>query len=132
MTEIRGKYRAFVTIGDNNVERGEELAKELSSSEHLPLFCFRTNRWFYRNAQYVKCDILDWEEQVTVFEAARNNSPHNSCDIVIANAGIGRGTGDSLFKLDGKLSQMSKPWQADPNFRSPWVTRKAWIEDYPG
>jgi hypothetical protein len=37
-----------------------------------------------------------------MFEAAKNNSPHKSVDIVIANAGIGRGTGDSLFKLDGK------------------------------
>jgi NAD(P)-dependent dehydrogenase (short-subunit alcohol dehydrogenase family) len=55
-----------------------------------------------RNAQFIKCDILSWDDQVSMFEAARNNSPHKSVDIVIANAGIGRGTGDSLFKLDGK------------------------------
>ena len=60
----------------------------------------------FRNSQFVKCDILQWEDQVTMFEEARNKSPNKSIDIVIANAGIGRGTGDSLFKLDGELSQV--------------------------
>lgn len=56
----------------------------------------------FSNAQFIKCDILEWEDQINMFEAAVKNSPHKSCDIVIANAGIGRGTGDSLFKLDGR------------------------------
>ncbi|PMD37857.1 short chain dehydrogenase/ reductase [Hyaloscypha variabilis F] len=83
---------AFVTIGDNNVSRGEEIAKELGL-----------------NAQFIKCDILSWDDQVSMFEAAQNNSPHKSVDIVIANAGIGRGTGDSLFKLDDCNGPPVKP-----------------------
>ncbi|KAH7395530.1 short chain dehydrogenase/ reductase [Cadophora sp. MPI-SDFR-AT-0126] len=83
---------AFVTIGDNNVERGETIAKELGP-----------------NAQFITCDILEWEDQVIMFEAAVTNSPHKSCDIVIANAGIGRGTGDSLFKLDDVNGPPVKP-----------------------
>ncbi|UDD62199.1 hypothetical protein AFCA_009527 [Aspergillus flavus] len=54
------------------------------------------------NAQFVKCNITSWEEQVSVFEAAIANSPSKSCDIVIANAGISRASGDSLWPLDGK------------------------------
>lgn len=37
-----------------------------------------------------------------MFEAAITNSPHKSCDIVIANAGISRASGDDLWPLDGK------------------------------
>jgi NAD(P)-dependent dehydrogenase (short-subunit alcohol dehydrogenase family) len=50
----------------------------------------------YRNAQFVKCDTTSWENQVSMFEAAIAHSPHKSCDIVIANAGISRASGDDL------------------------------------
>lgn len=36
-----------------------------------------------------------------MFDAAVAKSPHRSCDIVIANAGVGRGDGDPLCALDG-------------------------------
>jgi NAD(P)-dependent dehydrogenase (short-subunit alcohol dehydrogenase family) len=36
-----------------------------------------------------------------MFEAAITHSPHMSCDIVIANAGISRASGDDLWPLDG-------------------------------
>ncbi len=59
-----------------------------------------------------------------MFEAAVANSPHRSCDIVIANAGIGRGTGDSLFKLDGeKKSRYSCLF---PMKKESQLTLKAW------
>jgi NAD(P)-dependent dehydrogenase (short-subunit alcohol dehydrogenase family) len=51
---------------------------------------------------FVKCDIQDWDQQVAVFEAAITKSPSKSCDIVIANAGISRSGGDSLWVLDGE------------------------------
>jgi len=38
-----------------------------------------------------------------MFEAAIKNSPHKSCDIVIANAGISRASGDDLWLLDGNI-----------------------------
>lgn len=55
---------------------------------------------FSRNAsQFVKCDVRSWDDQVRVFESAILESPSNSCDIVVANAGI---VGvDDLYKLDG-------------------------------
>jgi NAD(P)-dependent dehydrogenase (short-subunit alcohol dehydrogenase family) len=78
---------AYVTIADVNVERGEDLARELAP-----------------NAQFVKCNTVSWDEQVAVFEAAIANSPSKSCDVVIANAGISRASGDSLWPLDGASS----------------------------
>ncbi|OJJ55570.1 hypothetical protein ASPSYDRAFT_158185 [Aspergillus sydowii CBS 593.65] len=83
---------AFVTIADLNVERGEQVARELAP-----------------NAQFVKCNIVNWDEQVQVFEAAIANSPSKSCDIVIANAGISRANGDSLWPLDDVNAPPVKP-----------------------
>lgn len=39
-----------------------------------------------------------------MFEAAIAHSPHKSCDIVIANAGISRASGDDLWPLDSRES----------------------------
>jgi NAD(P)-dependent dehydrogenase (short-subunit alcohol dehydrogenase family) len=39
-------------------------------------------------AQFVKCDVRSWDDQVRMFEEAVSTSPSKSCDIVIANAGI--------------------------------------------
>ncbi|PGH21653.1 hypothetical protein AJ80_03086 [Polytolypa hystricis UAMH7299] len=62
---------AYVTFGDLNEDNGHELASELPGK-----------------AQFVKCDVRSWDDQVQLFEAAVSNSPSKSCDIVIANAGI--------------------------------------------
>lgn len=75
---------AFVTFGDVN-ERGAELEKEVGSAK----------------AKFVRCDIRNWEDQKRMFETARALSPNRSCDIVIANAGLSRSFGDTLWKLDG-------------------------------
>ncbi|KAJ5497400.1 hypothetical protein N7463_009387 [Penicillium fimorum] len=83
---------AFVTIADLDEVRGQELAKELSP-----------------NAQFVKCNITSWDDQVQMYEAAIANSPHNSCDIVIANAGISRASGDDLWPLDDVNEPPVKP-----------------------
>lgn len=79
---------AFVTFGDLH-PRGEELEKELNADG--------------AKAAFVKCDIRDWDDQIKLFETAKTKSPHNSVDVVIANAGISRSSGDSLWNLDGKL-----------------------------
>ncbi|KAL2785991.1 hypothetical protein BJX66DRAFT_347061 [Aspergillus keveii] len=83
---------AYVTIADVNVERGQQLAAELAP-----------------NSQFVKCNIVSWDEQVSVFEAAIANSPSRSCDVVIANAGISRASGDSLWPLDDINAPPVKP-----------------------
>lgn len=76
---------SFVTFCDMNL-RGNDIEKELGSDR----CCF------------VECDIRDWDAQVRTFKAAKTKSPHNSVDIVIANAGISRVGVDSLWKLDGR------------------------------
>ncbi|KAL4966597.1 putative short chain dehydrogenase/reductase [Aspergillus stella-maris] len=86
------KAGAYVTIADTNVERGKEVTKELAP-----------------NAQFIPCNITSWEDQVSTFEAAISNSPHNSCDIVIANAGISRASGDDLWPLDDINQPPVKP-----------------------
>lgn len=78
---------AFVTIADLNDERGKAIEEELNASGN--------------NCVFVKCDIRDWDDQKNMFETAKSKSPENSVDIVIANAGISRASGDSLWNLDG-------------------------------
>ncbi|OAL34962.1 hypothetical protein AYO20_05677 [Fonsecaea nubica] len=74
---------SYVTIADVNEELGAETVAELGE-----------------NSQFIKCDVTNWDDQVRVFEAASKNSPHKSCDIVIANAGIvGH---DDMFTLQGE------------------------------
>lgn len=78
---------AFVTFGDLH-PRGADIEKELNSNGE--------------NVAFVKCDIRSWDDQIKLFETAKNKSPSRSVDIVIANAGISRSSGDSLWALDGK------------------------------
>lgn len=78
---------AFVTFGDLH-SRGTEIEQELNANGVKTAF--------------VNCDIRNWEDQIRLFEAARLKSPNKSVDIVIANAGISRSSGDSLWTLDGK------------------------------
>ena len=80
---------AYVTFGDTNDARGRQLEAELNES------C--------RRVMFVRCNISEWDDQVRMFEKAIEASPNRSCDIVVANAGISRSSGDSLWKLDGKL-----------------------------
>ena len=79
---------AYVTIGDF-ADRGEDIAKELNEKYGKEVCVF------------VKVDIRDWNQQVAMFETAKSRSPENSVDIVIANAGISRSSGDSMWQLDG-------------------------------
>jgi NAD(P)-dependent dehydrogenase (short-subunit alcohol dehydrogenase family) len=78
---------AFVTFGDVH-PRGDSLAAELNADAE--------------KAAFVKCDIREWDDLVAVFETAKAKSPLKSVDVVIANAGISRSSGDSLWNLDGK------------------------------
>lgn len=80
---------AFVTFGDLS-ERGKEIEKELNADGDRVAF--------------VKCDIRSWDEQKTLFETAVSKSPSHSVDVVLANAGISRSSGDSLWNLDGMRS----------------------------
>ena len=68
---------------------------------------------------FVKCDTRVWEDQVKMFEAAASRSPNNSVDIVIANAGVGRGAGDPMMQLEGML-----PARFKTHMPSEWLSCK--------
>lgn len=85
---------AFVTFADVN-DRGKDIEKELNANG--------------KRCVYVKCDIRDWDQQKAMFETAKAQSPANSVDIVIANAGISRSSGDSLWNLDSPDGEPTKP-----------------------
>ena len=53
------------------------------------------------NVCFIKADTRAWDDQLRMFEAAISESPHKSVDIVIANAGVGRGSGDPMMALEG-------------------------------
>lgn len=93
--------RAYVTIADVDKVNGARLASKLSGCiisklNQQPMNLILVNS----KTQFVECDVTIWEDQVNVFELAMANSPHKSCDIVIANAGISGP--DPLFVLDGE------------------------------
>ncbi|KAF6819032.1 AdhA [Colletotrichum musicola] len=85
---------AFVTFGDVN-PRGKDIERELNANGMCSAF--------------VECDIRDWDQQKAMFETAKSRSPHKSVDIVIANAGISRSSGDSLWNLDDPNGEPTKP-----------------------
>lgn len=76
------EHGAFVTVADMDAKRGEALEAELKGK-----------------LKFVKCNIKSWVDQVALFEAAVADG--RGIDVVIANAGISRSSGDSLWKLDG-------------------------------
>lgn len=80
---------AFVTFADL-ADRGEAIQRELNTARNCCAF--------------VRADIRSWDDQKKVFEIAQSRSPSRSVDIVIANAGISRSSGDSLWTLDGRVS----------------------------
>jgi NAD(P)-dependent dehydrogenase (short-subunit alcohol dehydrogenase family) len=58
---------------------------------------------------FVKCDTRSWDDQVRMFEAAISKSPSKSVDVVIGNAGVGRGSGDPMMSLEDPSSTPTKP-----------------------
>ncbi|KAI9148727.1 hypothetical protein HJFPF1_10769 [Paramyrothecium foliicola] len=86
---------AFVTFADVNGERGSSIEAELNANGTVCIF--------------VQCDIRDWDQQKIVFETAKMKSPNKSVDVVIANAGISRSSGDSLWNLDDPEGEPTKP-----------------------
>jgi len=60
-----------------------------------------------RNAQFFKCDVRSWDDQLKLFKAAIANSPSKCVDIVIANAGIS-GV-DVMFKTEDPDKDPEKP-----------------------
>ncbi|KAJ9605915.1 hypothetical protein H2200_009764 [Cladophialophora chaetospira] len=86
------KAGAFVTFCDINEEKGKALEAGIGA-----------------NVAFVKCDTRSWEDQIQVFETAYSKSPQKSVDIVIANAGVGRGAGDPLMQLEDPFKTPTQP-----------------------
>ncbi|KAF2463902.1 NAD(P)-binding protein [Lindgomyces ingoldianus] len=102
---------AFVTFGDVN-PRGHEIAKELNAKHGRECTAF------------IKVDIQDWGQQNAMFELAKQKT--GFVDVVIANAGISRSSGDSLWNLDDPNGDPTKPELriVDVNLRGNFYTWK--------
>jgi NAD(P)-dependent dehydrogenase (short-subunit alcohol dehydrogenase family) len=85
---------ANVTIADVN-ERGHALASELNTQHSREC------------AVFIKVDIRDWDQQKAMFDLAVKT--WGFVDVVIANAGISRSSGDSLWNLDDPNGEPTKP-----------------------
>ena len=85
---------ANVTIADIN-KRGYDLADELNKKHGS------------ERTVFVEVDIRDWEQQKKMFETTLTK--FGTVDIVIANAGISRSSGDSLWNLDDRSGEPIKP-----------------------
>jgi NAD(P)-dependent dehydrogenase (short-subunit alcohol dehydrogenase family) len=85
---------ANVTIADVN-KRGYEIADELNKE-------YGSGR-----TVFVEVDIRDWDQQKHMFDIALTK--FGAIDIVIANAGISRSSGDSLWNLDDPNEEPVKP-----------------------
>ncbi|KAM7212131.1 hypothetical protein V8F06_012494 [Rhypophila decipiens] len=88
---------SFVTFGDVNEARGKAIEKELNDAAGKEVCAF------------VTVDIRNWDQQKLMFQTAKDKSPANSVDVVIANAGISRSSGDSLWNLDDPNGEPTKP-----------------------
>lgn len=85
---------ANATIADVN-KRGYDLADEINK-EHGA-----------ERTVFVEVDIRDWDQQKKMFDLTL--SKFGSVDVVIANAGISRSSGDSLWNLDDPNGEPVKP-----------------------
>ena len=67
---------ATVVIGDINVEKGDQLIRDLRKKTGNP------------KLHFFHCDVTDWQSQVQFFKDAVKASPHGGIDTVVANAGV--------------------------------------------
>ena len=83
---------AFVTIGEFNPERGEQLVIELGQDK----------------VAFVRCDVRVWQDQVGLFKTALEKSPSKGIDVVFANAGIS-GADDVFRPTEGPDGEPVEP-----------------------
>ncbi|KAH3999403.1 hypothetical protein HBI25_123110 [Parastagonospora nodorum] len=88
------EHGAKVTIADVN-KRGYDLSAELNKT------------YGEERTIFVEVDIRDWDQQKNMFEYAM--SKFGAIDVVIANAGISRSSGDGLWNLDDPNGEPTKP-----------------------
>ena len=77
-------------IADLSEENGKKVQQETSGS-----------------TTFVRCDVTSWEDQLAAFKKAKEFSPNNEIDIVVANAGIS--TRDEIFANDIEKDEPEKP-----------------------
>lgn len=62
------------STGDIAKDRGEALVQELGAD----------------NVAFVPCDVLSWNDQLSLFKTALSMSPSKTIDVVFANAGLNK------------------------------------------
>lgn len=88
------EHGASVTIADVN-KRGYDLSAELNK------------KYGEGRTIFAEVDIRDWDQQKRMFESTMTK--FGAVDIVIANAGISRSSGDSLWNLDDPNGAPTRP-----------------------
>lgn len=96
---------------------GSPIAPDTHTAESFA-YAMLTSFIFDRDkVAFVECDTRSWEDQLQLFETAIAKSPHHSVDVVLANAGVGRGSGDPLMALEGKVALIqirnARRWLSD-------------------
>jgi NAD(P)-dependent dehydrogenase (short-subunit alcohol dehydrogenase family) len=84
------KAGVHVVIADLSEENGKKVQQETSGS-----------------TTFVRCDVTSWDDQLAAFKKAKEFSPNNEIDIVVANAGIS--TRDEIFANDIEKDEPEKP-----------------------
>lgn len=69
-------HGANVIIGDLNVQKGDQLIREVRRETGNP------------DVHFIHCDVVNWESQVHLFREAIRLSNHGGIDVVVANAGV--------------------------------------------
>jgi NAD(P)-dependent dehydrogenase (short-subunit alcohol dehydrogenase family) len=80
----------FVVFGDLDEEKSRQIESECNG-----------------NALFVKCDVTQWNDQLTMFKAALAKSPSKRIDFVVANAGISGY--DDIFHNDIEKEDPEEP-----------------------
>ena len=84
------KAGVHVVIADLNEDNGKKVQQETSGS-----------------TTFVRCDVTSWDDQLAAFKKAKEFSPNNEVDIVVANAGIT--AQDQVFENDIDKDEPEKP-----------------------
>jgi NAD(P)-dependent dehydrogenase (short-subunit alcohol dehydrogenase family) len=94
---------ASIVVADIDEKKGTKAVDEVRTKTSNP------------HIHFVRCDVRNWKDQVKLFRAAVELSPHGGIDIVVANAGVAgpEPVGDVL----SGMTDLSSETIPKPDFR---------------
>lgn len=125
--DVLNEDSAHVTNADLIPNDAEAYSAQYEWPQALPKFIAYVLFVCY-SYEFVKCDVRQWKDQISVFKSALAKSPRKNVDIVIANAGISGA--DTVFNL-GKTWHFFPPqalWQLTVYWRCRRRAYRAWLD----